>query len=93
VERDFGGIEINEVPDTMIRYATELSPIPESPNRGLFASWENAAIAESENICELIGLRCRYLGFHVSGCASTHAATDRLILFIGSDVTLGSLHG
>jgi len=54
---DFCGIEINEMPDTVMRDAAQFGPIAKRADRGLFSLWENTAQAQARDIGQLIWIQ------------------------------------
>lgn len=52
--RDFGGVVVDEVPDPMVRDATEFRPVAQGANRGFFALRKNAAKTEADDVGKLV---------------------------------------
>jgi hypothetical protein len=66
VQFDFLRVEVNPVPDFVVRYSAKLRPLAESSNRRLFTAGENAAFAEPYDVGEAgADLRC---------CGGVHAS-------------------
>lgn len=53
VERNLGGVEIDEAADPVIRNAAKFGPVAESTDRGFATSREDPASAEADNVGEL----------------------------------------
>ena len=53
VNRDLDGIEINKVPDAVMRDAPEFCPVPQRADGGLFVFRKNSAEAQADDVREL----------------------------------------
>ena len=54
VNRDFGRIVVNEMPDAVVRDAPEFRPIAQRADRRLLARGKNATQAQADDVSQLI---------------------------------------
>ena len=92
---DFGTVVINEVPDLVGRDAPELRPFPKRADRRFLAGGKDAALAQPDDVGQLVadgGIEQR---FHTLPCPSTpvvgHEAASAFAVLVGEvRVTLES---
>jgi len=72
VNRDLGGVEVDEMADFVVGDAAQLRPLAQGPNRRLLTGGKNTAGPKTDDVDELTGdggIFCRLV--HIGGNAST----------------------
>ena len=59
VSRNFGGVIVDEVPDSMVRNAPEFSPVAQGADRRLFPLRENTTEAKANDVRQPIVIQDR----------------------------------
>ena len=55
MNRDLGGVEVDEMADFVVGDAAQLRPLAQGPNRGFFAGGKNTAGPKTDDVDELAG--------------------------------------